>query len=37
LDKESKRVMMDRISTPEKLRHHPDLAEIELELDSWYG
>lgn len=36
-DKEAKRAMMDRIATPEKLRHHPDLAELDKELDRHYG
>lgn len=35
-DKESKRVMFDRIATPEKLRHHPSLAELEAYLDESY-
>lgn len=37
LDKEQERQMFDRIATPEKLRHHPDLDEIEKELENWYG
>jgi hypothetical protein len=35
-EKEGKRFMMDRIATPEKLRHHPSLAELERELDDLY-
>lgn len=29
-------MMMDRIATPEKLRQHPSLVEIEAHLDEHY-
>lgn len=31
------RDLYDFIATPEKLRHHPDLAELERMLESLYG
>lgn len=36
LAKERKREMMDIIATPEKLVHHPDLAEVDAHLDEHY-
>ena len=37
LDKEREQVAIDRIATPEKLREHPDLAEVDASLNGWYG
>lgn len=36
MEKDRRRVFFDRIATPDKLRHHPDLAETELYLDELY-
>ena len=36
LAKEQEREMMDIVATPEKLRHHPDLAEVDTHLDEHY-
>lgn len=37
LNKERERVALDRQATPEKLKQHPDLDELELMLEGWYG
>jgi hypothetical protein len=35
--KEGRRVSIDRVATPEKLRENPDWAELEATLEGWYG
>ena len=36
-EKERQQVALDRQATPEKLKEHPDLEELEKELSEWYG
>lgn len=36
-EKAGKQASIDRVATPDKLREHPDLADIEVHMEGWYG